>query len=114
MAQPVVSDADPAGDDLPEPGTDWRPDPEPSDAEMLLRGLGGLARKPGRAVLLSARTARELGRATRNPALVAAANQVRRGLRGPVGTVLNLGRDRGPDVEAVGPLPTLTPPRLGS
>jgi diacylglycerol O-acyltransferase / wax synthase len=107
----LMLDADPSGDELPPPTGEWRPEPEPSDVEMLLRGLGGLVRKPGRAVLLSARTTRELGRATRNPALVAAANQVRGGLRGPVGTVLNLGRDRGPDVEAVGPLPSLTPPR---
>jgi WS/DGAT/MGAT family acyltransferase len=107
----LMLDADPAGDDLAPPVGEWKPDPEPSGGEMFLRGVSGLARKPGRAVLLSARTARELGRATRNPALVAAANQVRSGLRGPVGSVFNLGRDRGPDVEAVGPLPTLSPPR---
>jgi WS/DGAT/MGAT family acyltransferase len=107
----LMLDADPEGDELPPPTREWEPEPSPSDAEMLLRGLGGLARKPGRAVLLSARTARELGRATRNPVLVAAANQVRGGLRGPVGTVLNVGRDRGTEVEAVGPLPTLSPPR---
>jgi WS/DGAT/MGAT family acyltransferase len=107
----LMLDAHPEGDELPAPDGEWKPDPEPSGGEMLLRGIGGLVRKPGRAVLLTARTARELGRATRNPALVAAANQVRSGLRGPIGTALNIGRDRGPDVEAVGPLPTLTPPR---
>lgn len=107
----LMLDQDPAGDDLPPAEDTWEPDPAPSDNEMLLRGLGGLVRKPGRAVLLSARTARDLGRSTRNPALVAAANQVRSGLRGPLGAVLNIGRDRGPDVEAVGPLPSLSPPR---
>jgi len=107
----LMLDHDPAGDELAPADEMWAPEPVPTDGEMILRGLGGLVRKPGRAVLLSARTARELGRATRNPALVAAANQVRSGLRGPVGTVLNIGRDRGPDVDAVGPLPSLTPPR---
>jgi diacylglycerol O-acyltransferase len=107
----LMLDSDPAGDELPPDAGDWTAEPEPSDVEMLLRGVGGLARKPGRAVLLSARTARELGRATRNPALVAAANQLRSGLRGPVGTVLNIGRDRGPDVAHVGAIPSLTPPR---
>jgi len=107
----LMLDHDPAGDELAPADEAWAPERAPTDREMILRGLGGLVRKPGRAVLLSARTAREMGRATRNPALVAAANQVRSGLRGPVGTVLNIGRDRGPDVEAVGPLPSLTPPR---
>ena len=36
-------------------------------------------------MLLTTRTVRELGQATRNPVLVAAANQVRDGLRGPLG-----------------------------
>ncbi len=50
-------------------------------------------------MLLGARTARELGKATRNPVLVAAANQVRDGLRGPLGAVLNVGRERVPEGE---------------
>ena len=50
----------------------------PSDLQMLARGAVGLARKPGRGILLTAWTARELGRATRNPTLVGTANQVRR------------------------------------
>ena len=107
----LMLDADPAGDPLDASVEVWRPDPVPSDGEMILRGLGGLIRKPGRAVLLTARTARELGRATRNPVLVASANQVRSGLRGPLGTVLNIGRRRDASVEAVGPLPSLSPPR---
>jgi diacylglycerol O-acyltransferase len=43
--------------------------------------------------------------------MVAAANQVRAGLRGPLGAVLNVGRQRDESVQAVGPLPTLSPPR---
>ncbi len=106
----LMLDQDPAGDELPPADDEWHPDRVPSDAEMLARGLGGLVRKPGRAALLSVRTVRELGRATRNPAMVALARQVRGGLRGPVGAVLNLGRTR-ERIEAVGPLPSLSPPR---
>jgi WS/DGAT/MGAT family acyltransferase len=62
-------------------------------------------------VLLAARTAREVGKATRNPALVAAANQVRGTLRGPLGTVLNLGRDRGEERDPPPTLPSVRPPR---
>jgi WS/DGAT/MGAT family acyltransferase len=61
-------------------------------------------------VLLGARTARELGRATRNPVLVAAANQVRGSLRGPLGAVLNVGRDRS-ERDTPGPLASIRPPR---
>jgi diacylglycerol O-acyltransferase / wax synthase len=68
-------------------------------------------RKPGRAVLLATRTVRDLGRTTRAPVVVAAANQVRDGLRGPVGALLNIGRERSPEGETVGPLPTGTAPR---
>jgi WS/DGAT/MGAT family acyltransferase len=107
----MMLDADPAGDELPAPDAEWTPERVPSDGEMIMRGLGGLVRKPGRAALLSVRAVREVGRATRNPALVAAANQLRSGLRGPLGAVLNVGRPRDGSVEAVGPLPSLSPPR---
>jgi WS/DGAT/MGAT family acyltransferase len=36
---------------------------------------------------------------------------VRDGLRGPLGTLLNIGRERSPEGEVVGPLPSLSPPR---
>jgi WS/DGAT/MGAT family acyltransferase len=81
----------------------------PSDGEMLARAAANLVRKPGRAVLLGARTVRDLGRATRNPVMVTAANQVRAGLRGPLGAVLNVGRARVPEGEVRGPLPTHAP-----
>ena len=48
--------------------------------------------------------------ATRNPVVVAAATQVRGSLRGPLGRVLNLGRQRDAGAEVVGPLPSLAPP----
>ena len=106
----LMLDHDPEGDELPT-AEEWTPDRVPSDGEMILRGLGGLIRKPARAALLTARTGREIGLMTRNPVMVAAANQVRSGLRGPLGTLLNLGRQREEAGEAVGPLPSFTPPR---
>jgi WS/DGAT/MGAT family acyltransferase len=78
---------------------------------MLGRATLGLARKPGRALLLGARTAREIGQATRNPVLVHAANEVRHSLRGPLGTVLNLGRRRGEERDHAPVLPSGRPPR---
>ena len=81
----------------------------PSDVEMVGRAAVSLARKPGRALLLGVSTARSIGSATRNPALVAAANQVRGGLRGPLGAVLNLGRSRDDVGSAIGPLPSRAP-----
>ena len=94
-----------------EPETErWTPEAPPSDLQMLARGALGLARKPGRGILLTAWTAREIGRATRNPTLVGTANQVRRSLRGPLGTVLNLGRKRPEEPDQAPALPSIRPP----
>src|SRR5262249_3279411 len=98
----LMLDATPEGDELPE-AEEWVPERSPSDAEVLVRAMTNLARKPGRAIVLGARTARDLGRATRNPALTSAADQVRNSLRGPVGAVLNVGRERSPETEVRGP-----------
>ncbi len=106
----MMLDHDPDGDVLPPVTEAWRPAPVPSDPEVLARAVPGLVRKPGRALVLGARTARQIGRSTRNPALVAAANQLRQGLRGPLGAVLNLGRERTPEGQVVGPLPSGAPP----
>jgi WS/DGAT/MGAT family acyltransferase len=105
----LMLDQSPEGDDVPAPEEEWRPERLPSDGEVLARAGASLIRKPARAVLLGARTARQLGQATRNPILVAAANQVRSGLRGPLGAVLNIGRERTPEGVAVGPLPSGAP-----
>jgi WS/DGAT/MGAT family acyltransferase len=105
----LMLDQRPEGDDVPPPEGEWRPERLPSDGEVLARAAASLVRKPARAVVLGARTARELGRTTRNPILVAAANQVRDGLRGPLGAVLNVGRERSPEGRAVGPLPSGAP-----
>ncbi len=106
----LMLDGDPEGDEVP-PSTELAKPTErvPTDGEMLARAAASLVRKPARAVLLGARTVRELGKATRNPMMVAAANQVRAGLRGPLGTVLNIGRRRVPEGEITGPLPTNAP-----
>jgi WS/DGAT/MGAT family acyltransferase len=107
----LMLDEEPGGADVPPPDHEWRPERVPSDLQMLVGATLGLPRKPARAVLLAARTARELGTATRNPALVAAANQVRGSLRGPLGTVLNIGRDRGEERDTASSLPSVRPPR---
>jgi diacylglycerol O-acyltransferase len=106
----LMLDGDPEGDALPAAPTVQKPaERVPSDGEMLARAATSLVRKPARAVLLGARTMRDLGTAIRNPMVVSAANQVRAGLRGPVGTVLNLGRPRAPEGEVRGPVPTAAP-----
>jgi WS/DGAT/MGAT family acyltransferase len=89
----------------------WRPEPIPSDLQLVFDATVGLARKPARAVLLAARTAREIGQATRNPVLVASANQLRGSLRGPLGAVLNIGRDRAQERDSPAELPSARPPR---
>jgi diacylglycerol O-acyltransferase / wax synthase len=106
----IMLDDDPDSPPVDPPEEEWRPDRKPSDLELIARTTANLPRKPARAVLLSARTARELGKATRNPTMVAAARGVRQSLRGPLGTVLNLGRDRGDDRDPVPVLPPMRPP----
>jgi diacylglycerol O-acyltransferase / wax synthase len=107
----LMLDEHPEGAEIPPPAKPWEPESVPTDLQLLARTGLGLVRKPARAVLLGARTARELGHTTRNPALIATATQVRRSLRGPVGTVLNLGRNRGEDRDPPPPLPSVRPPR---
>ncbi|MFL6204675.1 MAG: WS/DGAT/MGAT family O-acyltransferase [Acidimicrobiales bacterium] len=105
----LMLDGDPEGDEIEPPEDEWVPEALPRDGEVLARASANLVRKPARAVLLATRTARELGQTVRNPAIVAAANQVRDGLRGPLGAVLNIGRERTPEGESVGPLPGAAP-----
>jgi diacylglycerol O-acyltransferase len=107
----LMLDEHPEATEPPPPAVPWQPERAPTDLQLLARTTVGLVRKPARAVLLSARTAREIGHATRNPALVATANQIRRSLRGPMGSVLNLGRNRGEERDPPPPLPSVRPPR---
>jgi WS/DGAT/MGAT family acyltransferase len=90
---------------------EWKPEARPGDTELLARGLLGLVRKPARAALLAARTAEDLGRATRNPVVIATARQVTAGLHGPVGTLLNFGRSRSVERDDLIALPSVRPPR---
>ncbi len=107
----LMLDSDPEGDWIDPPTSAWHGDRMPSDGEMIVRASMSLARKPGRAVLLTTRTVRELGKATRNPALVSAANQARANLRGPLGAVMNAGRARVPEGEQLGTAPSLVAPK---
>ncbi len=107
----MMLDLDPNGDEVPPPESDWKPERPPSDLEVLARAGISVARKPARALLLTARTARELGRATRNPVVVAAADQFRASLRGPLGTLLNIGRRRAAEPDEPPRLPSLRAPR---
>jgi diacylglycerol O-acyltransferase len=107
----LMLDDEPSGGEAPAPVEPWTSEPVPSELQMVLDATVGLARKPARALLLAARTAREIGQATRNPVLVATANQLRGSLRGPLGAVLNIGRDRGRERDAPAELPSTRPPR---
>ena len=107
----MMLDATPEPADVPEATDDWRPERLPTDFEVLGRAMVSLARKPGRLMVLSARTARALGQATRNPVLTATAKSFRESLRGPVGAILNVGRRREPDVDRPAQPITLQAPR---
>jgi WS/DGAT/MGAT family acyltransferase len=106
----LMLDQDPDAKPVSRPAEPWHPEPVPTDLQVLNQAARKLIRKPGRAILLTARTARELGAAIRSPAIVSAADQVRRSLRGPVGTVLNLGRHREDERDRPPALPSLRPP----
>lgn len=105
----MMLDSSPEGDAVEPPDRPWTPDRVPGDTEMIALASRTLLRKPGRALLLAARTTRELGKATRNPALIASANQMLAGLRGPLGAMLNRGRPREEQAAVNGP--TLIAPR---
>src|SRR3712207_2189077 len=61
----LMLDDDPDCPDPPAATDAWTPEPVPGDLGLLLRGAFNLTRKPARAVVLGARTAAEVGRATR-------------------------------------------------
>ena len=108
----IMLDHTAEGSEIPPPDRPWSPERKPDDLEVLGRALVSVARKPGRLVLLTARTMRDLGQATRNPFMVAAGDQLRGSLRGPLGTLLNLGRTRPAEPDTTtAPLPTARAPR---
>lgn len=107
----IMLDTSPDGDDVPPPDKPWEPEAVPSDMEVIARASANLIRKPGRALLLSARVLREFGEQTRNPALVMAARQWRNSLRGPLGRLLNAGRKRDEERDPPPTLPVSGAPR---
>ncbi len=107
----LMLDQSPEGDVVEPIAEPWRPERVPSDMEVLNRAALNLLRKPGRAIMLSARTVGEIGSATRNPVLIAAADRVRGGLRGPLGTLLNLGRHRNEERDRPSTIASIRPPR---
>ncbi|HZT65017.1 MAG TPA: wax ester/triacylglycerol synthase family O-acyltransferase [Acidimicrobiales bacterium] len=106
----MMLDSSEEGDHVPPPEQEWRPEPPPSDVEVLTRAVANLVRKPGRGILLTAGTIRELGRTTRNPVMAEFGRQLRNSLRGPLGAALNLGRRRD-DPDPPPRLPSLMAPR---
>jgi WS/DGAT/MGAT family acyltransferase len=107
----VMLDREPGGDEIKPPDHEWRPERAPTDAAVALRAAANLIRKPGRGLLLTARAVREIGQATRNPAISGAANSYRRSLRGPLGRVLNLGRQRDEERDVPPALPLSRAPK---
>nr|MBA2624099.1 wax ester/triacylglycerol synthase family O-acyltransferase [Acidimicrobiia bacterium] len=108
----LMLDSSPEGDAVPEESLVDRSERPPTDAEVLALAGANLVRKPARLLVLTARTMRDFGEATRNPILAAAGSQLRDQLRGPLGTLLNIGRRRGQERDeppAVRPLPQAAP-----
>src|SRR4051794_40597990 len=47
----MMLDASPEGDTIPPPEEEWQPEPEPSDAAVLVAAAGSIVRKPARGIL---------------------------------------------------------------
>lgn len=109
----MMLDESPERNDEPVVPVERKPERRPSDSELLIRTAANMTRRPARLLVLSARTMRDLGAATRNPILQAAGNQLRESLRGPVGALLNVGRSRRTEERDQPPLalPSLRAPR---
>ena len=89
----------------PEDAGAWSGEDPPSTAGLLGRAALHGATRPARGLVLAARAAQHVARATGDKKVIALTDRVRNGLRGPVGAVLNAGRTRDPDQD---------PPRLPS
>jgi diacylglycerol O-acyltransferase len=59
-AATLLLDLSPEGSPVPPPEIPWQPDPVPSQVEMFLRGVGGLALQPARALRYNYRLLRAL------------------------------------------------------
>ncbi len=78
----ILFDEDPDADDPPVPD-DRRPEPVPTQAQVLARVAADVARKPGKLARLQVRSLRAVGELTRNRGLVGLA-EVARGLPNPL------------------------------
>ncbi|MDD7942528.1 wax ester/triacylglycerol synthase family O-acyltransferase [Actinomycetospora lutea] len=100
-----VPDAEPPGH-----AGEWTSEAPPSTAGVLARAAANGVRRPARGLLLAARAGQSMARASRNPAVIDLADRVRGSLRGPLGSVLNVGRERDPDQDLPRLPPLVTPP----
>lgn len=108
MLSILLSPADPdAGPDT------WQPEQPPSSQELLAKTAVELARSPAKAIRLQVKALSELGRVTETRGFTEAANQIRRGLPGPAGSLARklLGDERPVDQDAPPLLPSLGGPR---
>ncbi len=69
----VLLDLEPEPRQVPVPDKQWRPEAEPTQLEMLLRGVGALATQPIKALRFQRRTLQAMGRRDPTSALAAAA-----------------------------------------
>ncbi len=98
----------------PDAGPDtWQPEQPPSSQELLTRTAVELARSPAKAVRLQVKALSELGRVTETRGFTEVANQIRRGLPGPAGSLVRklLGDERPVDQDTPPLLPTMGGPR---
>lgn len=100
-----VPDAEP-----PSHAGQWQPEAPPSTGGVLARAAANGLRRPARGLLLAARAGQSVARASRSPAVIDLADRVRGSLRGPLGSLLNVGRDRDPDQDIPRLPPLVTPP----
>ena len=108
MLSLILADTDP--DAAPD---QWYPEQPPSNQELLLRTAFELARSPAKALRLQVKMLSELGRVTETRGFTEVANQIRRGLPGPAGSLARqlLGDERPVDQDTPPLLPSLGGPR---
>jgi WS/DGAT/MGAT family acyltransferase len=91
----------------------WRPERVPTSGELLARTVVEVARTPAKAIRLQAKALTEMGRITRARGFDDAANQLRKGLPGPAGTIVRglLGDARPDETDRPPLIPSLGGPR---
>ncbi|MGH1492243.1 MAG: WS/DGAT/MGAT family O-acyltransferase [Acidimicrobiales bacterium] len=91
----------------------WRPERLPSTGELMARTAVEFARTPAKALRLQVKALSEVGRITNTRGFNDAANQIRRGLPGPAGSVVRrlLGDEKPVDTDQPPLLPAVGGPR---